>query len=126
MARKARRNQQFERIRADSGQHRRILAVMALFCVALFLPATLRLYQLMVLDFDYYSALALRNQSRTTTISAQRGKIYDANMNILACSVSVENVYLAPNELRQAGVDIAELSCALGEILGKDTQWIAA
>ena len=99
---------------------------MALFCVALFLPATLRLYQLMVLDFDYYSALALRNQSRTTTISAQRGKIYDANMNVLACSVSVENVYLAPNELRQAGVDIAELSCALGEILGKDTQWIAS
>ena len=126
MAKKAKRKHPFERIRADSGQHRRILAVMALFCVALFLPATLRLYQLMVLDFDYYASLALRNQSRSTSISAQRGTIYDANMNVLACSVSVENVYLAPKELQQSGVDIGQMSEALGQILGKDPQWIAS
>ena len=126
MAKKAKSKHSFERVRADSGPHRRILAVMALFCVALFVPATLRLYQLMVLNYDYYSSLALRNQSRTTPVSAQRGSIYDANGNVLACAVSVETVYLAPNELRQAGVDIAQMSASLGQILQKDPQWIAA
>ena len=125
MARRAKRKQQYERIRSDSGQHRRIMAVMALFGLALYLPVALRLYRLMVADYDYYAGLALRNQSRTTAVSAQRGTIYDCNMNILACSVSVENVYLAPVELRQAQENVDEISRVLGEILEKDPQWIA-
>ena len=124
MARKAKRKH-YERIRADSGQHRRILAVMALFGVILYLPVAVRLYDLMVIHYEYYGALALRNQSRTTAVTAQRGTIYDANMNILAYSVGVENVFLNPRELQQAGEDVAEISQFLGEILAKDPQWIA-
>ena len=125
MARKAKRQPRYERIRADSGQHRRILAVMALFGVLLFLPVALRLYDLMVAKYDYYAYLALRNQSRTTTVNAPRGTIFDTNMNVLACSVSVENVYLAPRQLQQANENIEEISRVLGEILDKDPQWIA-
>ncbi len=119
------RHKQYERMRADSGQHRRIMAVMALFGVILFLPVALRLYDLMVANYDYYAGLALRNQTRTTTVSARRGTIYDTNMNILACSVSVENVFLDPRELEQAQEDVAEISRVLGKILQKDPQWIA-
>ena len=107
----------YERVRVDSGQHHRILAVMAVLGILAFLPAALRLCQLMVIDYDYYAELARRNQSRTTTVTADRGTIYDTNMNILACSVSVENVYLAPRELKQAGEDIPGIAAALGEIL---------
>ena len=111
-------------MRADTGQHHRIMLVMLLLGVLAFVPITGQLYKLMVLEYDYYSAKALRNQTRTTPVSAERGNIYDRNMNVLATSVSVENVYLDPHELKQAKENIAEIAAALGEILEKDPQWI--
>ena len=108
----------------DFGQHRRILLVMLLLGVLGFLPVILRLYVLMVRDYDYYADLALKNQSRTTYVSADRGNIYDCNMNLLAGSVSAPNLYLNPRELRQARVDLPEMSRQLGEILDKDPEWI--
>ena len=90
---------------------------MLLLGLGAFLPTALRMYRLMVVDYEYYSGLALSNQTRSTTVTAPRGTIYDRNMNILACSESVENIYLDPHELKQAGVDIPALSRALGGIL---------
>ena len=114
----------YSRLRMDTGQHKRILLVMLLFGLLAFVPVGLRLYSLMVDDYDYYASLALRNQTRSTTVSARRGDIYDCNMNILATSISVENVYLDPHELKQAKENMAEISAFLGEILGKDPSWI--
>lgn len=124
MAKKSKANVHFERVRANSGHHKRIIATMAVLSFVAFIPACLRLYQLMVTQFDYYSNLALRNQTRTTSVTADRGTIYDRNMNVLACSVSVENVYLDPHELKQAKEDIGEISRVLGEILNLDPAWI--
>ena len=98
---------------------------MAALAFLAFVPISLRLYQLMVMQYDYYSNLALCNQTRTTSVTADRGTIYDANMNVLACSVSVENVYLDPHELKQAKEDIGEISRFLGEILNLEPEWIA-
>ena len=114
----------YERVRYDSGQHHRILVVMALLGIVAFLPAALQLYRLMVADHNYYAEQARRNQSRSTAVAAARGTIYDCNMNILARSVSTENVYLAPRQLQQAGEDIGAISEALGQILELDPQWI--
>lgn len=119
-----RKKREFNRLRLDSGQHRRIMLVSALLGALAFLPVGLRLYSLMVTNYDYYSSLALRNQTRTTTVTADRGDIFDRNMNILATSVSVENVYLDPHELKQSKADIPEIARTLGEILGKDPTWI--
>ena len=124
MAKSSKRKKEYERIRGDSGHHRRILAVMALLGVVAFVPVALQLYRLMVVDYEYYSGLALRNQTRSTAVTAHRGVIYDRNMNILACSESVENVYLDPHELKQSKADIPALSQKLGEILDLDPQWI--
>ena len=115
---------QYQRIRLDSGQHRRILVVAVLLGVALFIPVALRLYYLMVTNYDYYSQLALRNQTRSTAVTADRGVIYDRNMNVLAANQSVENVYLDPHELKQSKADIPRIAQVLGEILGKDPAWI--
>ena len=112
------------RLRYDTGQHNRIFVVMAVLGILAFLPIGVRLYTLMVTDYDYYANLALRNQTRTTTVTAQRGNIYDRNMNVLAASVSVENVYLDPHELKQAKEDLNLISQTLGELLNKDPQWI--
>ena len=113
------------RIRADTGQHHRIMAVMAVLGVLGFVIVGCRLYRLMVVQYDHYASLALNNQTRSTTVAAQRGNIYDRNMNILAGSVTVENVYLDPRELKQAKEDISRISQELGTILEKDPAWIA-
>lgn len=115
----------YDRLRMSSGQHKRILLVGLLTSVLAFAPVGMRLYELMILDFDYYQGLALRNQTRTTTVTADRGDIYDRNMNVLAASVSVENVYLDPHELKQSKADIPAISRFLGELLGRDPDWIS-
>ena len=67
------RKKEYTRVRGDTGQHRRILAVMVLLGCIAFVPIAIRLYQLMVTEYDYYSLLALRNQTRTTKVTADRG-----------------------------------------------------
>ena len=119
------KRKEYRRLRLDSGQHRRIRIVAAFLGLLAFVPVGLRLYQLMVTDYEYYANLALRNQTRSTGVTADRGIIYDRNMNILACNQSVENVYLDPHELRQAKADIPAISAVLGEILELDPNWIA-
>ena len=111
-------------MRGDSGHHHRILGVMIALGIAAFLPLGLRLYSLMIRDYDYYSAQALRNQTRSTTVIADRGAIYDCNMNILAMSVGVEDVYLDPHELKQSKADLEAISKVLGELLNRDPEWI--
>ena len=110
-------NPPYQRIRKDSAHHRRILLVAVVLCLAAVLPAGLRLYGLMVREYDIYSVLARRNQSRTTSVTAARGTIYDRNGNILALSTGVENVYLNPNELRQAQEDLEAIAEFLGDLL---------
>ena len=119
MAKRSKRKE-YSRVRADSGQHRRILAVMAVMAIIAFIPVSLRLYYLMISRYDEYSQLALRNQTRTTAVTADRGTIYDRNMNILAASVSVENIYLDPHELKQSKADIPAISQKLGQLLDLD------
>ena len=121
----AKRGKEYTRLRADSGQHRRILLVAAVLGIIAFVPVAFRLYDLMVTKYSYYADLALRNQTRTTAVTADRGIIYDTNMNILACSQSVENVYLDPHELKQSKADIGAVSETLGQLLELDPQWIA-
>ena len=114
----------YERIRADSGQHKRIFCLMAVLGILAFVPSVLQLHKLMILEQEYYKNLALRNQTRTTTVTAERGIIYDRNMDILACNQSVENIYLDPHELKQSKADMALVSNSLGQILELDPEWI--
>ncbi len=124
LLKKRQRKKTYLRIRGDSGQHRRILGTGLLLGLLAFVPIGVRLYSLMVADYDYYAKLALRNQTRSTAVTADRGVIYDRNMNILACSQSVENIYLDPHELKQAKEDLAAISQYLGETLSLDPAWI--
>ncbi len=114
----------YGRRRMDSGHHRRILLTMAALGLAAFLPIGLRLYTLMIREYDYYSHKALNNQTRSTTVSAPRGDILDRNMNILATDRSVEHIYLDPHELKQSKADLNAISEFLGEILDRDPAWI--
>ena len=117
---------EFGRLRMDSGQHRRVMLTALMLGIAAFFPLLGRLLTLMVGQYEQYQTLALRNQSRSTSVTADRGTIYDRNLNVLAVSENRENVYLNPHELKQSKADIPSLSAYLGKILQKDAAWIEA
>ena len=116
---------EFGRLRMDSGQHRRVMLTAVFLGILAFVPMVARLYSLMVTQYEYYSDLALRNQTRSTAVTADRGTIYDRNLNILAFSENRENVYLDPHELKQSKADIRSVADFLSGVLDKDADWIA-
>ena len=115
---------QFGRLRMDSGQHRRVMLTAVFLGILAFIPMLIRLYSLMVVQYDHYSDLALRNQTRSTAVTADRGTIYDRNLEILAFSKNRENVYLDPHELKQSRADIQAIAQFLGGVLDKDPEWV--
>ena len=117
---KSKRKREYGRLRGDSGQHRRIMIMAVFLGIIAFVPVAVRLWDLMICQYDYYLEKAQSNQTRTTAVTPDRGTIYDCNMNILATSQSVENVYLNPRQLRQSKADMDAVSKALGEILQED------
>lgn len=121
---KKHRENRFYRVRMDTARNLRIRLGALILGTLAFFPIAARLLQLTVVDHGYYTAKALNNQTRSTAILTERGMIYDRNMNVLAVSRSVEHVYLDPQELKQARVDLEQLSLFLGERLGKEPQWI--
>ena len=67
------------------------------------------IYNLGVLQFgkyEEYSTRAAAQQLRDEPIEANRGTIYDANMNVLAKSATVWNVVVSPKDMNTAGTDI--------------------
>lgn len=113
-----------ERIRADRGMLGRTGVILILCGIVAFLPVVAMLANLMIFRHEEYSQLALENQTRTTSITASRGAIYDRNMNVMAVSTSVENVFLDPKELHDNKVDMNLVANFLGTLLNKDPVWI--
>ena len=99
---------------------RRTLFLMVVCGIVAFLLLALRLFRIQIIDHDYYEALAVDQQLRETTVSAKRGTIYDRNMNILAMSASVSNIYLSPAEMVMYGEDPALIAEGLSQILDMD------
>ena len=114
----------YRRTRMDSFQHLRVRLTALILGFLMCLPVAARLYGLMVRDFDYYSARALTNQTRSTAAASDRGMIYDRNMNILASSQGVEHVYLNPNELKQSKADLQSVAAFLAPLVDRDAGWI--
>ena len=118
----------------------RMLVLMALCGVIVFVPLIATLYQLMIVEHDKYEELAIDNQTRSTTLTASRGVIYDRNMNILASSATVETIFLDPNALERAiekeqekrekgkevnpAVSVDFIARSLAEILGVDAEFV--
>ena len=101
-----------------------IFCLMILLGVVSFCAVAGMLVKLMLVDHDYYEAKAIRNQTRSTSVTASRGTIYDRNGNVLAASSSVENVFLDPLELSQNKVDVPALAKKLAAVLDLDAGWI--
>ena len=85
--------------RANRTILRRSIFLMVVFGVVMFAPLVHKLWQLCVTDHDYYEELAVRQQTRDVTVSAMRGKILDANGNVMAMSATVYNLILSPRDV---------------------------
>lgn len=99
---------------------RRTLVLAALFGVGCFLLLLGRLAQIQIVEHERYESLAIRQQLREAPTSAARGVIYDRNLQPLALSASVDNVYLSPAEIALNGEDIDLIARELGRILELD------
>ena len=108
----------------DTDIRRGIVLMMGLLGIAAFLAVLGQLVRLMLVEHDYYEGKAIRNQTRSTSVTASRGTIYDRNMEVLAASTSVENIFLDPLELQQNGVDIDALAKKLAPLLGLSEEYI--
>lgn len=95
----------------------RTLFLMIVCGVVVFIPLLLTLYHLMIRQHDYFEELAINNQTRSTAVTAARGIVYDRNMNILASSATVENVFIDPNEIATKEYDLAKIAAGLADIL---------
>ncbi|MCD7774577.1 MAG: stage V sporulation protein D, partial [Clostridiales bacterium] len=88
-----------------SGQKSKAVNNSARGMIALVLVAVLsvgliiRLFGIQIVNGDEYSAKVKSQQLSDTEISAGRGTIYDANMNVLAQSASVWLVYINPSKI---------------------------
>lgn len=115
MKRNSRENNAFSG--PNRSMQRRTLFLAAVCGILMFAVLTARLYVLQIQDHELYEGLALSQQLRTTGTSAVRGTIYDRNMNVLAMSADVENVYLSPAEISMYGEDRELIAEKLSEIL---------
>ena len=116
--------------RANRTILRRTLVLMVLCGIVAFVPLIGTLYHLMITEHDYYNEKAIKNQTRSTNLAATRGVIYDANMNVLASSSTVETVFIDPNEIAEQMKQpensnlLDQIARGLGEILDVEPSFV--
>ncbi|MBQ2618460.1 MAG: PASTA domain-containing protein [Oscillospiraceae bacterium] len=114
----------YDRQKEGHGVLRRTTVIMVFFGVLLFLPLFARLFKLMILDHDKYESQAIDVQTRSAVVPADRGTIYDCNMNILAASKTVEDVFIDPLEIHNQKEDVDFIAENLARILNVDADSI--
>ena len=114
----------YDRQKEGHGVLRRTTVIMVFFGVLLFLPLFARLFKLMILDHDKYESQAIDVQTRSAAVPADRGTIYDCNMNILAASKTVEDVFIDPLEIHNQKEDVDFIAENLARILNVDADSI--
>ena len=77
------------------------------------------LFQLQIVDYDQYQAKVLDNIQRETTLTAERGIIYDRNMVQLATNYTVYRVFISPRDITD-DAQAKLIANGLVELLGVD------
>ncbi len=102
---------------------KRMMIIMVVIIFATVSITGFRLINIMLVHGDEYQSKASAQQLHDAYIAAERGNIYDANMNVLAKSATVWTVYVTPNDLNSLDDDektkVKEIiSTNLADILG--------
>ena len=81
---------------------KRMITVVLLITLIMFTVSGVQLTNIMIVKGDFYKEKASQQQLYDTETTALRGDIYDCNMNLLATSATVWNVYVTPNDFKSA------------------------
>ena len=92
--------------------YQRITAIMLIFAIfATYL--LINIFRIDYLKYDYYKDKTYDQVTTSSTLTAERGKIYDSNMNILAESSTVWRIFVSTREIRNrtksTGIDYARI-----------------
>ena len=99
---------------------RRTLFLLIVCGIVAFIVLGARLFKLQILQHDELESMAVEQQVRETTVTANRGTIYDCNRKIMAMSASVETIYISPAEIAMYEEDVDLIATKLSAILGVD------
>ena len=103
----------------------RTIAIMLIIIFLGFGLVFARLFWLQVVQAEDLQSRAVEQQLKDSTVSAKRGSIYDKNGNVLAQSVTVWDVVLAPAEFRDASDEKRrKVADGLASILGLNSDEI--
>lgn len=103
--------------------------VLAFIFVAGFTVLIGRLVKLQFIDGSFYQSKALAQQLSVTTITADRGTIYDRNLKPLAQSATVWDIYVSPSYIKKDSKHTAEekrtkIAEDLSKMLNLDTKTV--
>lgn len=110
---------------------KRMVTVMLAMIILTVSVTGVSLFNIMVLHGKEYQSKASEQQLHDAYIAAERGNIYDANMNTLAKSATVWTVYVTPNDIanlkneEEKGAVKALISEKLAPILGLESEEVA-
>lgn len=89
--------------RGDTGSKRQVFrrtVILMLLCgVGLFIPLLRQIWDIAVVNHDFYQQKAISQQTLDMSVSASRGNIYDAKGNVMAMSATVYDLILSPGDL---------------------------
>lgn len=103
------------RKKVKSGNAEAVFIAILLMAFAILLIA--KLFDLQIINYDYYLDKVLDNIQRETVIPAKRGNIYDRNMNVLATNITVWRVFISPVDIVNPDDDV-KIAAKLSEVLG--------
>ena len=101
----------------------RIIILFVIFGVVL-IALGARLGWIMLVDGDEYSKKAAAQQMKDTSIKAERGTIYDANMNELAVNAPTYSVWCWPETVEKSGLKAGNMAKLLAKITKVDEKTI--
>ncbi len=81
---------------------KRMISIVLIMTIGMFCITGYRLTKIMLIDGNFYKEKAAEQQLYDTETTALRGDIYDSNMQLLATSASVWNLYVTPNDFKTA------------------------
>jgi penicillin-binding protein 2 len=85
------------------------VVIAALFIIVLSLVLITRIYNLQIINYDYYTAEALGNQLQQLPITPARGDILDRNGKILASNTLSYKLTITPEKVKDMSATMIEL-----------------
>lgn len=75
--------------------------VIVIFIIIMFAAVAVKLFKLQIIDYEKYQSEVINQMTSETTVRANRGKIYDTNMNLLVTNTTVWRVFIDPSKITE-------------------------